>query len=110
MSDNSYAQNDIPTETSYVQKSEILNLEKFENNLRDDYVLKDQISKKYSIFEEMKKYKIPGISIAAIHNGKIVWIKSYGYKDSQSKEKLHSSKNHSYDNKDGNSLLNKKKF
>ncbi|KAB8040025.1 serine hydrolase [Silvanigrella paludirubra] len=89
MSDNSYAQNDIPTETSYVQKSEILNLEKFENSLRYNYVLKDQISKKYSIYEEMKKYKIPGISIAAIHNGKIVWIKSYGYKDSQSKEKLY---------------------
>lgn len=39
----------------------------------------------WSIEERMKHYKIPGVSIAVIHNGKIVWAKGYGITDSISK-------------------------
>ena len=54
-----------------------------------NFLVKQDANFLETVDRNMKKYKIPGISIAAIHNGKIVWIKSYGYKDSQSKEKLH---------------------
>lgn len=39
----------------------------------------------WSIEERMKHYKIPGVSIAVIHKGKIVWTKGYGVTDSISK-------------------------
>ncbi len=39
----------------------------------------------WSIKERMEHYGIPGVSIAVIHNGKIVWTKGYGVTDSISK-------------------------
>jgi len=39
----------------------------------------------WSIEERMKHYGIPGVSIAVIHKGKIVWTKGYGVTDSISK-------------------------
>ncbi|NQX82302.1 MAG: serine hydrolase [Flavobacteriaceae bacterium] len=39
----------------------------------------------WSIEERMKHYGIPGISIAVINNGEIVWTKAYGIMDKESK-------------------------
>lgn len=39
----------------------------------------------WSIEERMKHYGIPGVSIAVINNGKIVWTKGYGIMDKESK-------------------------
>jgi len=39
----------------------------------------------WSIEERMKHYGIPGVSIAVIHKGKIVWTKGYGVTDSINK-------------------------
>lgn len=38
----------------------------------------------WSIEERMKHYGIPGVSIAVIHNGEIVWTKGYGVVDKES--------------------------
>lgn len=78
----------IPTQLSYIDEHEINNLTRFENSLRDLYVLENKKPIKTSIFNEMKRYNIPGVSLAAIHNGKIIWIKTYGFKDAKTKEKL----------------------
>jgi len=39
----------------------------------------------WSIEERMKHYGIPGVSIAVIHKGKMVWSKGYGVTDTKSK-------------------------
>lgn len=39
----------------------------------------------WSIAERMEHYGIPGMSIAVIHQGKIVWTKGYGVMDKESK-------------------------
>ena len=36
---------------------------------------------KFSIQDRMKHYKVPGVSIAVIRNGKIDWAKGYGFAD-----------------------------
>ena len=38
----------------------------------------------WTIEERMERYGIPGVSIAVIHNGKIVWTKGYGIMDKES--------------------------
>ncbi|MBD0257080.1 MAG: beta-lactamase family protein [Cytophagales bacterium] len=40
----------------------------------------------WNLRERMKHYRVPGMSIAVIENFKIVWVKSYGVKDLESKE------------------------
>ena len=39
-----------------------------------------------NILERMKFYKVPGVSIAVIENGKLVWAKGYGVKDCTTQE------------------------
>ena len=39
----------------------------------------------WTIEERMEHYKVPGVSIAVINNGKIEWAKSYGIMDRESK-------------------------
>ncbi|MEE9363553.1 MAG: serine hydrolase [Cellulophaga sp.] len=39
----------------------------------------------WSIEERMEHYGVPGVSIAVINNGKIVWAKGYGIMDKESK-------------------------
>ncbi len=39
----------------------------------------------WSIEERMKHYGIPGVSVAVINNGKIVWAKGYGIMDRESR-------------------------
>lgn len=43
-------------------------------------------SSRMSLLDRMKTHKVPGISIAIIHNYKIDWVKSYGIKDIHTQE------------------------
>ena len=40
----------------------------------------------WTIQERMKYYKVPGVSIAVIHDFKIEWAKAYGVKDVETNE------------------------
>ncbi len=59
-------------------------IKKVENGLITNpvYIEGDATS---SIEERMKHYGIPGVSIAVIHDGKVVWAKGYGVTDKESK-------------------------
>ncbi|WP_428740322.1 serine hydrolase [Tenacibaculum sp.] len=57
-------------------------IKKVENGLTTPvYIVGDST---WSIEERMKHYGIPGVSIAVIHNGKIVWTKGYGVTNKES--------------------------
>ncbi len=60
---------------------------KLQSGLRDYYIIKGQ-NESASLLSEMKRYKIPGVSIAAIHDGRYVLVKAYGYKDSLTRQPL----------------------
>jgi CubicO group peptidase (beta-lactamase class C family) len=40
----------------------------------------------FNILERMKFYKVPGVSVAVIQNGKLVWAKGYGVKNYDTQE------------------------
>lgn len=58
-----------------------------ENNLTAsrELVFEDSLVPTYNIKDRMSFYKIPSVSIALINNGKIEWIKTYGYADASAK-------------------------
>lgn len=58
-----------------------------EHGLRGYYVIKGQ-TESASLLSTMERYKIPGVSIAAIHDGRYVLVKAYGYKDSSTRQLL----------------------
>lgn len=49
-----------------------------EHGLRGPVVVAGEISPVMSLTERMAHYKVPGVSIAVIDEGKIVWAKGYG--------------------------------
>lgn len=53
----------------------------FENGLISSKQAKDSIVKQYNIWERMKKYQIPAVSIAIIKDRKIIFAKAYGMAD-----------------------------
>ncbi|WP_187696375.1 serine hydrolase domain-containing protein [Xanthovirga aplysinae] len=42
----------------------------------------------YDLFGRMKHYKVPGLSIAVVENGEIVWAEGYGLADIKGKKKV----------------------
>jgi CubicO group peptidase (beta-lactamase class C family) len=60
-----------------------------ETNLTEvrELVFEDSLIPRYTILERMSKYKIPSVSIAIIDQGKIAWVKSYGYTNGSFKQK-----------------------
>jgi CubicO group peptidase (beta-lactamase class C family) len=49
-----------------------------EQGLRPLAVIEGQPQSKWNILERMKHYKVPGVSIALISGGKVVWARGYG--------------------------------
>ena len=49
-----------------------------ENNLLDAITYSIDNSIKYNIYQRMKYYNVPGVSIAVVDNDKIIWAKGYG--------------------------------
>lgn len=54
-----------------------------ENGLleKKEVVFADSLIPTHTIYNRMKFYKVPSVSIAVIENGKIVWAKAYGMAD-----------------------------
>ncbi len=70
------------SEASFAQAVN-MEINTIENNLLPSIIIKGKASKKSNILELMKKYKVPGVSIAVEQNGKLIWAKSYGIANSK---------------------------
>lgn len=76
--------------TGYSQKTyskETLDkIREVENNISGNLLLNDE--KPGTIIERMAKYKVKGLSLAVIHNYKVVWAKGYGWADEAEKRPM----------------------
>lgn len=74
----------------FSQKHEqiLLKINSVENSLIKDIQIKGGISQKMNLIERMDFYKVPGLSIAIVENGKIRWAKGYGYANTKSGKKV----------------------
>jgi CubicO group peptidase (beta-lactamase class C family) len=59
-----------------------------ENSLLKNIQIKGDSIQKFNILERMKYYKVPGVSIAIVENGKIKWAKGYGYANTETGTKV----------------------
>lgn len=58
-----------------------------ENHLMPAVQFADSVYRHFNIYDRMKTYDVPSVSIAVIYNGKIEWIKAYGMADIASGKK-----------------------
>lgn len=58
-----------------------------ESKLIPAVIIEDSVSNGYSIEEQMEKYKVPAVSVAAFKDGEIIWAKAYGLKNSTGQDK-----------------------
>lgn len=61
-----------------------LRMQRVENGLLPQVLIKGEPA--WTLAERMQHYKVPGVSLAIIHDFKIVWSKAYGLKDTETKE------------------------
>lgn len=59
-------------------------IETIENNLLPAVMIEGGEGEGMNIFDRMEHYHIPGVSIAFMNGGKIVWAKGYGYTSADS--------------------------
>ena len=81
--------NTIPN-TSQVDSSEFLNnedvyqksqIQNIENGLMEPFHIQGATLETFTLVDRMKKYQVPGVSMALIDNGKIAWVKTWGVCD-----------------------------
>jgi CubicO group peptidase (beta-lactamase class C family) len=58
-------------------------ISRVENGLVQPFQIKGEKVEKWNIAERMKHYKVPGVSIAVINNGKVEWAKGYGEREAE---------------------------
>ena len=73
--------NKLNAQTTYSKEVED-QINQVENNLAGRIKLS---AKGYNIKERMAHYKLKGLSVAVVHNYKVVWAKGYGWADEQEK-------------------------
>ncbi|RIK73096.1 penicillin-binding protein [candidate division KSB1 bacterium] len=61
-----------------------LRMQRVETGLLPQVLVKGEPA--WTLAERMQHYKVPGVSLAIIHDFKIVWSKAYGLKDVETKE------------------------
>ena len=59
-----------------------------ENGLIESIQIKGDSIRKFNILERMDFYKVPGVSIAIVENGKLKWAKGYGYANTENGAKV----------------------
>ncbi len=60
------------------QNEKLNEIQTIENGLLPETQVKGSSIKTFNIIDRMKYYKVPGVSIAVVENGKIKWAKGYG--------------------------------
>ena len=66
----------------------LLEINTIENSLIKDIQIKGKPVQKFNILKRMDFYKVPGVSIAVVENGKIKWAKGYGYANTETGTKV----------------------
>ena len=66
----------------------LLEINTIENSLIRNIQIKGDSIQKFNIIERMDFYKVPGVSIAVVENGKIKWAKGYGYANTETGTKV----------------------
>jgi CubicO group peptidase (beta-lactamase class C family) len=74
--------------TTDKQQKPIADIEIIENNLIKNVQIKGDSVKKFNIYDRMKHYNVPGVSIAVVENGKIKWAKGYGLANTKNDAKV----------------------
>lgn len=69
-------------------KELLLEINAIENSLIKNIQIKGDSLQKFNIQERMDYYKVPGVSIAVVENGKIKWAKGYGYANTETGTKV----------------------
>ncbi|MGO4289286.1 serine hydrolase domain-containing protein [Chitinophaga sp. RAB17] len=67
--------------TLHVSAQDNHKMEQVENNLKPWFQPEGAPAMGFNIYDRMKAYNIPSVSIAVIDNGKISWAKAYGLAD-----------------------------
>jgi len=71
------------------QDKEILSeINIIENELVKNIEIKGDSIQKFNILDRMDFYKVPGVSIAVVENGKIKWAKGYGFANTKTGTKV----------------------
>ncbi|WP_461101562.1 serine hydrolase domain-containing protein [Spirosoma koreense] len=60
-------------------------IHRVETHLMPILIVEGDSATQFSIQDRMKHYKVPGVSIAVIRNGKLDWAKGYGLADEEAK-------------------------
>lgn len=71
---------------SFAQQNDVTRIERVEKGLRPYRWALFGDEPYVDILERMEFYRVPGVSIAVIENGQLVWAKGYGVKDYETKE------------------------
>lgn len=58
------------------------------NNLPQNVVVKGAAEKTWTLEEMMARYKVPGVSVAVIDHGEIIWARGFGVKEVGRKDKV----------------------
>jgi CubicO group peptidase (beta-lactamase class C family) len=69
----------VLSQTAFAQSPPTSRIERVERGLLPATIVKGEPG--WTIQARMKHYRVPGVSIAVIHNYKVEWAKSYGVKD-----------------------------
>ncbi|MFA9392794.1 MAG: serine hydrolase domain-containing protein [Prolixibacteraceae bacterium] len=74
----------------FVQKHDTIaqEINAIENGLLRNIQIKGDAIEEFNILERMDHYKVPGISIAIVENGKIKWAKGYGFANTMTGTKV----------------------
>lgn len=67
-------------------RSEAARIRVFETSLRPAVSVQGQPEQRWTLQERMERWKVPGLSIAVIRDGKIAWSKGYGVLQAGGKE------------------------
>ena len=78
------AQKQFSTSTSGAKSDE--KIRRVENGLLMPFSVKDEPNLVMKLAERMQFYKVPGVSVAVINNGKIEWAKGYGFQETSVKK------------------------
>lgn len=74
----SAAQSAIAQNVTTVSPSVEQHIQNVENGLVDGVIIKGEAHATYNLADRMKELRVPGVSIAVVHDGKIEWARGFG--------------------------------
>ena len=74
--------------TIFGQTSVKEEIKAFENGLLPAVLIKGKATKNLNLSERMKHYNVPGMSVAVVRNGKLLFAKGYGLADTKTGKKI----------------------